>query len=315
MPIADLEFLRQQSRSTDAALAAVSDNCRFDERASAARWQQFEDVLQRVSADRGAIGWPEWGEASKSYLEQHCQVPSPSVPDAFLEINHEAWLTAPAANQDLVRLELLTRVLDGIHLPELAERLRRSDSGKDEEARRAVEAFFEAWNQRRDSRPAFATPYDQVKDESDSADWPHALRDRLGLGHYGCRDGNPLPVALMRYSLAEAFQAQNDRGAPVACALPTVLDGGMHEYFFPVPRERTFGATLHLTPGLADTLTAEILHCRIEYRRKHLWKLGLIEGPRELRDDALREARDLHLLALQVLCNRGDFGEPMVGRK
>ncbi len=315
MPIADLEFIRQQSHSADAALAAVSDNCRFDERASAARWQRFEDIVQRVSGDLSAIGWPEWGEAYKSYSEQYCQVPRLTVPDAFLEINREAWLTVPAGNQDLVRLELLTRALDGMQLEVLERMLQRYDSGRDEDARRAVEAFFEVWNQRRDSRPAFATPYDQVKDESDSADWPHAIRDRLGLGHYGCRDGTPLPVALMRYPLADALQAQSHQGAPVACALPTVLDGGMHEFFFPVPREHTFGATLHLAPGLADTLTAEILHYRIEYRRKHLWKLGLIEWPRELRDGALREARDLHLLALQLSCNRDDFGEPMVGRK
>lgn len=119
----------------------------------------------------------------------------------------------------------------------------------------------------------------------------------------------------MRYSLGEALQAQTIRRLPVGCTLPTVLDGGMHEFFFPVPRQHPYGATLHLAPGLAETLTAEILHCRIDYGRGHVWKLGRIERPRELLDDPLREARDLHLLALQVECNREDFGELMVGRK
>ena len=64
--------------------------------------------------------------------------------------------------------------------------------------------FFDAWNQRRDARSAFAAFYDEVQQEADDADWPHALRDRLGLGHYGRTGGAPLPVALMRYPLAES---------------------------------------------------------------------------------------------------------------
>ena len=41
----------------------------------------------------------------------------------------------------------------------------------------------------------------------------------------------------MRYSLADVFFAQASRQLSAACALPTVLDGGMHEFFFPVPLE------------------------------------------------------------------------------
>ena len=50
----------------------------------------------------------------------------------------------------------------------------------------------------------------------------------------------------MRYSLAEVFSVQEHRELPIACAVPTVLDGGMHEFFFPVPREHPYGATVHL---------------------------------------------------------------------
>ena len=32
----------------------------------------------------------------------------------------------------------------------------------------------------------------------------------------------------MRYSLADVFSVRKGRGLPAACALPTVLDGGMH---------------------------------------------------------------------------------------
>jgi hypothetical protein len=160
----------------------------------------------------------------------------------------------------------------------------------------------------------FATFYDEVQEESDDADWPHALRDRLGLGHYGYAGGSPLPVALMRYSLADVFSAQASHRLSTGCALPTVLDGGMHEFFFPVPREHPYGATVHLLPGRADTLTAEIVHCRIDYQRKHLYGLGTITRPHRSTDDQLRDARDLHLLALQVECDRDDFGETLKGR-
>ena len=88
----------------------------------------------------------------------------------------------------------------------------------------------------------------------------------------------------------------------------------MHQFFFPVPREHHYGATVHLLPGLADTLTAEIVHCRIDYQRTHLYRLGTITRPHRLTGDQLRSARDLHLLALQVECGRTDFGETLEGR-
>jgi hypothetical protein len=119
---------------------------------------------------------------------------------------------------------------------------------------------------------------------------------------------------MMGYSLAEVFSAQASRTLPIACAVPTVLDGGMHEFFFSVPREHPYGATVHLMPDQADALTAEIVHCRIDYKPEHLWRLGWITRPHQLTDDQLREARDLHLLALQLACDREDFGEPLAGR-
>ena len=147
----------------------------------------------------------------------------------------------------------------------------------------------------------------------DDHDWPHALRDRLGLGHYGATDGAPMPIALMRYSLEDVLAAQEP---PAACAvaLPTVLDGGMHEFFFPAPRDHAYGATVHLVPVQADTLTAEVVHCRIEYEQRHIYRLGEISRPAQLDDAQLREARDLHLYALREACGRDDFGEPLEGR-
>ena len=306
------EFLQHHSRSRDAVVASVADNCRFDERAGTDRWQQFDSLLPAT------ICWKDWTATNKTHFEQYCAVKKTSVPDAFLEINRYAWLQDLPDNQCLVRIENLisplersSRVDDLDHLKDLLE---RADNGNDD-ARHAAQEFFNEWNnQHRDARPAFAAFYDQVQQEADCSDWPHALRDRLGLGHYGYADGVPLPVALMRYSLADVFSAQKSQQLKAAFAVPTVLDGDMHEFFFSVPREHPSGATVHLAPKRAGTITAEILHCRIDYRRKHLWKIDYIKRPRKLTDDQLREARDWHLLALQEACERADFGEFLGGR-
>ena len=306
-------FLRRCSRSHGTTEAAVADDCRFDERAGDGRWQRFEGLLSALAADPDAVGWQDWTEANQLYLDRYCNVPRPSVPDAFLEINRSAWLDALSDNQTLVRIEALNRPLQNsdLDIDGLKDLLRRSDGGEGD-AVRAVQSFFAAWNQRRDARPAFAAFYDEVRHESDGDDWPHALRDRLGLGHYG--HAAPLPVALMRYPLADVRSAQARQQPSSACALPTVLDGGMHPFFFPVPREHPYGATVHLRPDRADTLTAEIVHCRIDYRREHLYRLGTITRPHRLDDGQLREARDLHLLALREACGREDFGEFFEGR-
>ena len=309
------DFLRRCSRSRDTIEAAVADNCRFDERAGVDRWRKFEGLLSARAADPGAVDWQDWTKANQDHVDLYCNVPRPSVPDAFLEINRSAWLDALSDNQTLVRIEALNQPLQnsGLDLDGLNDLLRRADHG-DGDAGRAVHTFFDVWNQSRDARPAFAAFYDEVQQESDDDDWPHTLRDRLGLGHYGPAGGAPRPVALMRYPLADVYSAQAQQQLPGACALPTVLDGGMHPFFFPVPREHPYGATVHLLPGRADTLTAEIMHCRIDYRREHLYRLGTITRPHRLDDSRLREARDLHLLALQVACGRGDFGELFEGR-
>ena len=199
-------------------------------------------MLSNLASNPDSIDWQDWTATDQLHRDRYCAVASLAVRDAFREINQHAWLYGPSANQSVVRIETLARPLQNspLDIESLDDLLQRADSG-DIDAGRAVASFFEQWNQRRDARPGFAAFYDEVKEEADSADWPHLLRDRLGLGHYGRAGGSPLPVALMRYSLAEVFSAQEHRKLPTACAVPTVLDGGMHEFFFPVPREHSYG--------------------------------------------------------------------------
>jgi hypothetical protein len=309
-------FLSAGSRSTNVVEAAVADNCRFDERAGDDRWNAFKAELEKCAINAEAIDWADWGAANREHAVARVEVATGSVPDAFLDINSAAWLPRVVAGRRVVRLENLTRVLrtKRLNLSQLEDLRRRAASGRDPDARAAMEEFFEDWNGLRDARPAFCAPQDEVSDEIDDADWAHALRDRLGLGHYGLPGGAPIDVALMAYDIGDVIAGQRAARIPVACALPTTLDGGMHQFFFPVPREHPFGATVHLAPGRADTLTAEFLHCRMVYESRHLWKLGRIVRPHAFDGPALVEARDLHLISLQIECNRADFGEMMAGR-
>lgn len=313
-------FLMHLSRSSDGVKAAVADNCRFDERADLQRWEAFASGLP--SSDYENLTWDDWAEADALHRQKRLTVPSTSIPDALLEINKPAWLNGLAPEQTLVRLEALEWPLAklwNMDLDKFNELHRTAKGSPDSSA--ALSQLLSEWNRQRDNRPLFAAFLDEIKQEVDSADWPHQMRDRLGLGHYSPKLDDRIPVALMRYSLQEVLEFQSTHKLLTACALPTTLDGGMHEYFFPTPNGHPYGATLHLAPGKADILAAEIIHCRIDYQVKHLWKLGWIQKPHALvaGDEAtrfanLRTARDLHLMQLRIDGERDDFAEEMEGR-
>lgn len=304
-----LQLLAAQAMSADVVEAAIADNCRFDERASEQRWQALQALLE----DAAELLPADLAEAALLYKQRFLDVSS--VPDSFLSANALALMPNVAGEQELVRLELLSWPLSsqGLEMAQLQQWHQDSDRNA-----AVLEQFLQNWNQQRDNRPVFATFFDEVQAEVEHADWPHQLRDRLGLGFYP--DRASCPVALMRYSLQEVLQAaRRDGRLAAAVALPTVLDGGLHQYFYPAPVEQPYGATLHLAANQADVLTAEILHFRIPYQRRHLWKLGWISQPHRFfdlagGDTALREARDLHLLQLRIDSGRDDFAAEMGGR-
>ena len=309
------DFLHDHSRDGDTDVASVADNCRFEERASPERWAVFDDMIEQATGSLGLTDWGEWCAAGTLYRDGRSAVPTSGVPDAFLELNDDAWLGGIEENQTLVRVENLGRPLrsSDLSLDDLTRLVDESRTG-DSDAAVAVAEFVVAWNSRRDARPTFAAFYDEVRTEAESVDWPHQLRDRLGLGHHGSEGGTSVPVALMTYSAAEVFAAARARAVPTAFAVPTVLDDGMHPYYFPSPREQAFGAALHLDIEHALVLTAEVIHHRIDYAPRHIQSLGRITRPHGLHDDDLRKARDLHLVALRDENGRDDFGELLENR-
>jgi len=189
--------------------------------------------------------------------------------------------------------------------------LEKAIAGRDDTV---LERLCEQWNARRDRRPAFATTEIAVDDLLDEAgdDWPHALRDHLGLGPYNPAPGSePIPVLLMRYTVAEV---QQDKSA--GFAIPTLIDGRLNPFFFPTPIPAAgseasayeVGRALNLAPAASQSeykMGLEIVHSRVDYRPEHIWRFGRITRPLAGDQGTLR---GLHLAWLRLETDRPDFG-------
>lgn len=148
-------------------------------------------------------------------------------------------------------------------------------------------------------------------------DWPHILRDRLGLTHWPSTAGKALPVVLICYKLEEARQARlatTKKGAVASFARPTVLDTEMSAAFVPaplVPGGDSYGHTLDLVnKGTPDSFTPELLTFPIKYEPQHIKALGFISRNHALQtDEDVLAARNRHVHGLKSLPNCSGFGE------
>lgn len=315
-----LDIVSQPGGLMDEPLEVISiaDNCRFDERLMPIRWSRFEAESAQNESGELAV-WADWMEMETRYRQREVEVPKLSVPTTFLPDNESAWLEGLAEKQTVMRLESVAWPLK-LNACSLAQLQgwweQRNQSGETgERARAALTKFLDVWNAQRDHRPIFGTFVDAVQEAADDADWPHRLRDALGLGHYGrtAEDGSVV-VMQMRYPLSEALNAAKARSWAASVALPTPLDGGMNEFFFPSPKGHPYGATLHLKPGCADQLAPEILHASFDYRIKHIHAIGVISRRHPMQGSVLSVARDQHLDAVRQVSDRPDFGEQLAGR-
>lgn len=297
-------LLATLATSTDEKEAACSDNHLFEERVSVARQTEYERMVA-APADMG-----EWRSLhDKKYLFKHVKVTGDqAIPDSFLSTNDSALCQGFASNQDIVRVESLEHALNNSSLLASVETLQ--NWMKDNPA--SLKKFVEDWNDARLNWPMFGASYTNVKNEADADDWPHLLRDRLGLGYEGSTAA-PIPVALMRYPAKLVLdKAKKDNRVAAGFALPTALDGDLNPYYFPAPTGRPYGATLNLAATFDDRLTAEILNLRIDYKPEHVWKVGYIRRP--LSFGPLRKRRDQHLQLLRSKTQSSDFGRLMEGR-
>ncbi|MBF0325252.1 MAG: hypothetical protein HQL42_09275 [Alphaproteobacteria bacterium] len=314
--------IRMLRESGDPVQQAHGDNFAFEERVGQARQAGYEEGFAPVSADIEDLI-----DSHMSYLEGRVYVGKDRdvAPDTFQDINADAALPSAVGSplgeeQWLVRVESLDFAMKhGLisSLDEIDAALRVVAADKPDGeltpagAAGVLDKVVAALNINPHSyRPRFAAFLDEVQAEAKAADWANALRDRLGLVHHQpTAEHGPLPVALMRYKVEEVVTQARRQGAAHPFAVPTVLDAEMWEVFHPAPRQADYGRTLHLAGDVeCEHKTSEVLALRIDYKRTHLWKVGAVTSRRKPDGTELTELRQQHLLCLQYLNDRNDFG-------
>ena len=289
--------------STDLRERAEAHNIAFEERLNPNRLDALEKSISGPCS-----GYNDLRRYLSDFVTTYVEVAGQHVPLTFLTENSGAGMTKPSPEQKLVRMEDITRHLANADLT-LAD-LERSLASTEPAEKASLEAFLDRWNLARDNRPRFAAFKDQLLPEFRDADWPHKLRDRLGLADYSAV-GGPLVVALMEYTVEEVLtEAERSPDIAYPFCVPTFLDSGPSSQFFPTPRELPAGAPMALFEIWSDEeLIAEVLHSRLTYSWHHIAKLGEItsDGP----GTDFRTMRNNHLAALQVAAVREDFGEEL----
>ena len=300
----DLGLLLDESvTSTDLRARAEAHNIAFEERLDRIRLDALEKSIHGPCSDYGDLR-----RALTNFVTTYVEVAEPHVPPTFRAENSGASMTQPSPEQSLVRIENLTGQIANTGLT-LAD-LERSLASTDPAEKAALDDFMDQWNLARNNRPTFAAFKDQLLFEFRDADWPHKLRDRLGLAHYSVA-GGPLDVALMEYTVEEVLtEAGRSPDIAYPFCVPTFLDSTPSSQFFPTPKELPAGAPMALFEIWSDEqLIAEVLHSRLIYHADHIVKLGQIVTDGPMAD--FKSVRNNQLAVLQLAAVRDDFGEEL----
>ena len=309
-----------------AAIRCAAANFRWEHAVSEGRATEYNACVGDVATHK------DWKAEHKGYLGSFVHVPKdlPRSSESFMAVNDQAHLNEHLDNTYLLRLESIGHLFDQPLVSEVANNfwqrffksqkdLRRNNLSDIDEALRTE--FAAQWNaQRTQARPLFATFLNEFGGSLEAlvkTDWPHVLRDRLGLTHWPSTAGKPLAVALMCYTVDEVRQARltaTKKGAVASFTRPTVLDAEMSAAFIPAPLLTggdSYGYTLDLaSTEVPETFTPELLTFPIEYQPKHIKALGFITREHALvEDQAIFAARNRHVQGLQRLPGCVSFGE------
>jgi len=89
-----------------------------------------------------------------------------------------------------------------------------------------------------------------------------------------------------------------------------VLDYGNSEYFFPAPKDCLGGRAVYLRRvSDSDHFFAELLHFRIDYQFKHIFKVGVLNKP--VSECTINCMRNSHLDEVKMTFDKYDFGLSM----
>ncbi len=304
---------------------AMLENVVMEERVSPDRHAAFAVAL-------GTESWPDvaaFAMAHKNrYLRERIDLDQgdAGVPDTFeASLNGGNSWHGIEDNLALYRVEDVGFALRGSGVDEaeferavLHRHQATANAAQRDTADDVLARVCEGWNLGRHQRPAFATTEPEIEDllADAGANWPHALRDHLGLGHLSPVGGRePIKVLLMRYTVKEVNDQAKRAGHGGFC-IPTVLDGPLNPYFFPTPEAATAAPSAPQRCGRALNLRSastqadyrmgmELVHSYVNYRPEHVVRWGLISEP--LAVDLLL-LRRLHLDWLRLDTERDEFG-------
>ncbi len=323
--------IEQLATDDVAACAGVTERCE----ASNFRWERAvtdERAREYCNYVEAVVEHKDWKAGHKEYVGEYVQIAKdlPRSSESFLALNHAAHLHELMDDTWLLRLESIDRLFGDPLIADVTDnfwwRFYRSQNDllKDnlpDEAEALRSEFVTQWNGlRTQARPQFATFLNDfggnLKDLL-RQDWPHMLRDRLGLTHWPSTPGKPLPVALVSYSVQEVRAARllaENKGAVAGFCRPTALDAEMSAAFIPAPLStgnQSYGYTLDLSnPGIPESFSPELLTFPIEYLPRHIKGLGFISRQHALLEpQAMLEARNRHVQGLRKLSSGADFGE------
>lgn len=310
-------------------------NFRWEQAVSEPRANEYGQYLE-LSATSTHV---DWKAEHKAYLSDFVQIAKdiPRAPETFMAVNHSAHLREDLDDTVLIRLESLGGMVSHSLLSvaignafwerffNSQKDLRKDKPDPQSEALRTQ--FVAAWNhQRAQARPLFATFLNDFGGNLDALlrqDWPHLLRDHLGLTHWPSQLDAPLPVALMCFKLSEVKQARllaRKKGAVASFARPTVLDTEMSAAFVPAPLfegGESYGHTLDLgQTDVPSSFTPELLAFPFPYQPKHIKALGYItrqhalqQADGQLDAQAMLTARNRHVQGLRQLPDCANFAE------
>jgi hypothetical protein len=325
-------FLRTASRSAFQAESAPAVNFLLDERVPVLR----EESFLAESPGAAPTGWDvgSWLGTFANHFSENIALPLRRAGRivTFSSQNQENQLAGLESNQDVVRLESLRalhqRFPGDFDTPaDLAAEIRgfiRSEqpgqtgpfSG---DQRSRLEAWVDELDERRDARPTFAAPFDEVERFLMAPDWATQVRNVLGLSHFFGLPSKPLEVVLCRYNLTRVERAARKARVTAWAAIPTVLEAGGTSgpgaAFFPFPKAAAgsnpfgFGITVNLDQNGGIDFKAELLHFRLDYTINDFHMVGEITD--EVTEAQLATARQRHFdLLEQDLQYRSDVPSP-----
>jgi len=311
------------------AIRCAAANFRWEHAVTDQRAADYNDYVGDIGTHK------DWKAEHNGYLKSYVHVPTdlPRSSECFMTANAQAHLNEQLDNTFLLRLESIGHLFDHPLVSAIANDFwlyffnSQKDLGKDhlsDSAEALRTEFVAQWNaQRTQARPLFATFLNNFGGDLKAllkTDWPHILRDSLGLTHWPSTVGKPLPVALMCYTVDEVRQARAiaaKKGAVASFSRPTVLDAAMSAAFIPaplLPGGESYGYTLDLANAeIPDLFTPELLTFPIDYQATHIKALGFISRGHALeQDQAMLAARNRHVQGLQQLPGCASFGEVLI---